>query len=170
MTRRREVLLIGVLWTACGLLAACIPAYVAFILSMEETPLHLPDVLGAGAVQQVRQDDPAIDILAGKPLSRKIPEPPPAAAPPPPPATPIESLLKLKGVMDYAGRQPSVAVIELLAEQKIRAFLPGEKLGQSGAVLVEAGETVIVEYALRRYRLTYKDIREVPTAPVGLDR
>ncbi|HEX7900578.1 MAG TPA: hypothetical protein VF950_22625 [Planctomycetota bacterium] len=113
--------------------------------------------------------NPTVEALAGRRMSKGIAELPREASKAAAGPAPIDSLIRLKGILDYGASKPAVAVFELPAERKTMSFQAGDKIGGTGAVLREVGETVVVEYERRRWKLTYKGAQELP-ATVGDNR
>ena len=167
MTARGERVLARSLWTLFALLsvsglgmlgyALFTPRPVPALPAIPETPL---------AAGPLRVPDPSVEELARRRMTRRIEERPKAEAPAAAGPIPIDSILKLKGVLDFGGKQPSLAVIELPGERKTKAYQAGDKIGGTGAVLREVGESVVVEYDRRRYQLTYKGAKDMGS-PVG---
>jgi hypothetical protein len=173
LTYRGERRLVRTLWGAWVVLGAAGLGVLAFALFSSRAPRPFPKVASevnlAPTVGGPRVN-PDVETLAAKRMSKAVAERPrdlPKAAAGP---APIDSLIRLKGVMDFGPPQGSVAVLELPAEQKTRSFQPGDKIGETGAVLKTVGETVVVEYDKRRWKLTYKGAQELPADPVGDNR
>lgn len=104
--------------------------------------------------------------LAGRSMTRRVqgdavPGPGKAVA------ITIESLIRLTGIMDFGGKRPSLAVIETLAGNESKAYQTGDKVGDTGVRVQEIGETVIVEFESRRYKLTPTGIQELPARALG---
>ncbi len=169
MTFRGERHLILGLWTGWAVLGAAGLGLLAFALFSNRALRPLPKLPGIGLAVEAPRGNPDVEALAGKRMSKGVAERsvnlPKASGP-----APIDSVLRLKGVMDFGKARPAEAVVELLSERKTGSFLAGDKLGQSGAVLKAVGETVVVEYERRRWKLTYKGAQELPAAAVGDNR
>jgi len=171
VTVRGERRLVTVLWSAWAVLGVAGLATLAFALFSNRAPRSFKkgpaELALAKSFELVK---PEVEALAGKRMSKAVPEraraAPRASAGP----APIDSVIRLKGVMDFGKDKGAVAVLELPAERKTRSFQPGDTIGQTGAVLKAVGETVVVEYESRRWKLTYKGAQELPADPVGDNR
>jgi hypothetical protein len=104
--------------------------------------------------------------LAGKMMSRRF-QGTPAPDQTKPMSTSIENLIRLSGIMDFGSKQPSLAIIEIISAKESKAYKSGDKVGETGIRVREIGETVIVEYENRRYRLTPMGVQELPTRALG---
>jgi len=167
VTVRGERILVRSLWTAFGLFGAAglgVLAYALFTPRPILPPPAIPEI--AVRPEPLRAPDPSIEALARLRMSRRLEEGPREPTTGPSGPVPIDSILRLKGVLDFGGKQPSLAVIELAGERKTRAYQAGDKIGGSGAILHEVGDQVVVEYDRRRYRLTYKGAKDLGS-PVG---
>ncbi len=175
MTYRGERRLVRAFWAAWAVLGAAGLGLLAFALfsSGSSRPLPaIPDNLLRGEDAAGLKAKPDLEALAGKRMSKGMAERPRPAAKPVAAAgpAPIDSLIRLKGVMDFGPKQGAIAVLELPAEQKTKSFQAGDAIGQTGAVLKVVGEAVVVEYDQRRWKLTYKGAQELPAAPLGDSR
>lgn len=172
MTRRGERRLAAALWTLFAALSAGGLGLLAFALFSPRPVPALPELPADArlSLPEIRPADPGVEALARRTLTRRVAERPREEAPAAAGPVPIDSLLKLKGILDFGGKQPSLAVIEILGDRKTKAYQAGDKLGGSGAVLRQVGDSVIVEYDRRRYKLGYKGAREIPANSVGDNR
>ena len=173
MTNRGERRLVRSLWAAWAVLGAAGLGVLALALFTTRPARPLPKV-PAGLVLARADAGPRlagdVEGLAGKRMSKAVAERPREAAKGPAGPSPIDAVVRLKGVMDFGPKQGAVAVLELPGEQKTKSFQAGDKIGRTGAVLKAVGETVVVEYDGRRWKLTYKGAQELPAAAVGDNR
>jgi hypothetical protein len=173
MTHRAERLLVRVLWTAWGALAAGGLCGLAAALFLSRPPRELPrvpELVLAGAGSSGRADG-AIEALAAKRMSKHVAVEAPRELPKGPSGpVPLDSIIRLRGIMNFGEKAPAVAVLELPGEQKTRSFQAGDTISKTGAVLKAVGETVVVEYDRRRWKLTYKGAQELPAATLGDNR
>lgn len=105
--------------------------------------------------------------LAKRRMTRRIAVPPAAPKADRPAPVPLESIIRLAGILDFGGKRPSLAVIEIATANETKAFKAGDAIGDTGAILREIGDGVIVEYGRRLYKVTYAGVREHSANPVG---
>jgi hypothetical protein len=73
----------------------------------------------------------------------------------------------LTGILDFDGRRPTLALIETPATNETKAYQSGDPIGETGVILREIKEGVIVEYEKQRFKVTYGAIQEIPAGAVG---
>jgi hypothetical protein len=170
VTFRGERRLVASLWAAWAVAGVAGLGLLAFALFSSRPLRTLPKLPDLAPGVEVPKGRPEVEALAGKRMSKGVaersPELPKAAAGP----APIDAVIRLKGVMDFGPTRGAMAVLELPGENKTKSFQAGDKIGQTGAVLKAVGETVVVEYERRRWKLTYKGALELPAAAVGDNR
>lgn len=166
MTRSREKVLTRALWTLYGVLAAGGLALLGFALFAPSRTV--PFVL---KVPAAKKSLPTLtlsqDGLADRRFTRRVaasatPEGPARAQ-----AVTLDQLVKLTGILDFGGKQPTLAVIEATGESK--AYKAGDKVGETGVVVKDIKEYVVVEFEKRRFRVTFAGIQELPANSVGKD-
>jgi len=94
-------------------------------------------------------------------VARAVSPGPAAAAGP----LPLESMVKLTGILDFGGKSPTIAVIETPQESK--GYKAGDAVGETGAVVRTVTDYVVLEFARKRYKLTFKGVEELPANAVG---
>jgi len=169
VTARGERRLGTALWTLYGILGAAGLAVLALALFIPPKPAEFPRPPAPAPVLSISAGGG--NELASRLLTRRVAAPPKddAVAGPKGPA-PIDQVVRLKGVLDFGAAKPAVAVLELPGERKTKSFQAGDKIGTTGAVLRTVGESVIVDYEKRRWKLTYKGAQEIPGGAVGDNR
>ncbi len=105
--------------------------------------------------------------LAERRMTRRIAAGAAAPKPSGPVAVPLEGLIKLTGLLDFGGKQPTLAVLENPATGLSKAYKAGDRIGETGIVLKDVKDYLIVEYERRRFRVTFQKIEEVPADAVG---
>ncbi|HLY08741.1 MAG TPA: hypothetical protein VKW04_05460 [Planctomycetota bacterium] len=171
MIRTREAILVRGLWTLQVMLA------LGGLGILAET-LFVPRLPGRIEIKMPPADDPTVlaplpsggkDGLINRRFTRRIAAQAATAEAPPPKAQdlPLEHLIKLTGILDFGGKQPTLAVIE--TPQDSKAYKAGDKVGETGVVVRDVKDYVVIEYERRRYRVTFKGIQELPAAAVGKD-
>lgn len=167
MSPKRERHLAGSLWSLYGVLALAGLGLLAEALFVSRTPdsFTFPAPAAPGT-PGLRPAAPDLDLLAAKPMTRRI------TAPVAPPASKaqgvaLDSLLRLTGILDFGGKSPSIAVIELPSTGESKGYKAGDAIGETGAVVKEVAEFVLFEHGKRRFKLTFKGVEEMPLRPVG---
>lgn len=167
MTSRTELRLRAFLWFVFALLAVGGLGVLSLPMLAPQAPVPylLPEVRQA-PVQDANGN--TVEQLAKRRMSRQLtgPAAPPAAVSIPA-SVPIESLIKLTGVLDFGGKQPSLAVIEMVGTNESKTFKSGDKVGETGVVIKDIKDFVIVEYDKRRFKMTFSGVQEVPANSVG---
>ena len=168
MTRGGERRVLRALWIVYGILAVAGFALLAEALFAPRTPrpfaLKLPS---AEESNQLVLLPASGDGLETRRFTRRVA----AAAAPVGPAkaqeVPLDRLIKLTGILDFGSKQPTLAVIESPGES--RAYKAGEKVGETGILIKDVKEFVIVEFEKRRFKVTFTEIQELPANAVGKD-
>lgn len=171
MIRFREGMLVRGLWTLQAMIALG-------GLGLLAEALFVPRLPERFEIQMPPADDPTVltplpaggrDGLIDHRFTRRIAAPAATAELPPSkvPDLTLEHLIKLTGILDFGGKQPTLAVIE--TPQDSKAYKAGDKVGETGVVVREVKDYVVIEYERRRYRVTFKGIQELPAAAVGKD-
>lgn len=168
MTRRQEHLLSRGLWTLYAVLTAGGLALLAeaLFLPRPARPFELklpPGEAASGLALPVTRDG-----LVERRFTRRIAA---AAAPAAPvgkaPDLSLDRLIKLTGILDFDGKKPTLAVIETPTDSK--AYKAGDKVGETGVLIRDIKDYVIVEYERRRFKVTFLGIQELPANAVGKD-
>jgi type II secretory pathway component PulC len=166
VTKSTERLLRRGLWTLYGVLAAggfATLAVALFVpLPARSFTLRTQDVQTATTLQPLPG---AKDGLLVRRFTRRVAEVARSAAPSKPQPIALEQLIKLTGILDFGGKQPTLAVIEATGESK--AYKAGEKVGETGAVVKDIKDYVIVDFEKRRFKVTFTGIQELPANAVG---
>lgn len=121
----------------------------------------VPEFPPAAKVESASTRD--LDLLGAKRLWRAVPKAAPPAPPPPPkpPAAPLETLLRLSGIMDYGPKAPPEAFLENRATGQTRAYRAGDTIAPLPAVLRGIDkERVLVEYDGKLWSLSDRGARE----------
>jgi type II secretory pathway component PulC len=166
VTRRNERVLVAGLWALYGMLAlggVTLLALTLFSLRPNRS-LRITADQGSESAEKASGGLPDIGGLAEKRMTRKVIQPLPAEPPTPPPV-PLESFLRLTGILDFEGRSPSIAVMETQGESK--RYKAGDRVGETGAVVMAVTDCVLLEYRKRRFRMTFKGVKEVPANALG---
>ena len=79
----------------------------------------------------------------------------------------LDRLIKLTGILDFGGKKPTLAVLETPSESK--AYKAGDRVGETGVVVKDVKDFVIVEFEKRRFKVTFLGIQELPADAVGKD-
>jgi len=171
MIRPKEAILVRGLWALQVALALGGLGLLAEALFVPRLPARLE-------IKMPPADDPTVllplpaggkDALIDRRFTRRIVAQTAAAEAPASkaPDLSLEHLIKLTGILDFGGKQPTLAVLE--TPQDSKAYKAGDKVGETGVVVREVKDYVIIEYERRRYRVTFKGIQELPAAAVGKD-
>ena len=169
MTRRGERRLATALWTLYGVLGAAGLGVLALALFLPPKPAGLPSAPVPAVISPLVLG-PGGDELASRRMTRRVAERPREAAAGPKGPAPIDQVVRLKGILDFGAGKPALAVLEMPSERKTKSFQAGDSIGTTGAVLKSVGESVIVEYEKKRWKLTYKGAQEIPAGAVGENR
>jgi hypothetical protein len=171
LNRRRMDAVVAALWVGFAGVGATgfgTLAWTLFRPPLQAPAAPLPEFIEAAPSTAKAATPSTPPALPQRRLTRKIPERQGEAPQAPnPSAAPLDSVVRLRGWMNYSGRRPSVAILELMESRKTLALEAGERIGKSGAVLREVGETIIVEYNGQRYKLTYKGAVALPGQALG---
>ncbi|HEV3029549.1 MAG TPA: hypothetical protein VG457_18370, partial [Planctomycetota bacterium] len=140
MKVRRARRIAATLWVLYGVLSLAGLAILAEALFIPRHPhpfklAGLPRTEPASSLPVLATQDG----LAGKPMTRRI-QGTAALAQAKATVIPIESLIRLSGIMDFGGKQPSLAVIEILGGSESKAYKSGDKIGETGVRVQEIGE------------------------------
>lgn len=166
MTRSREKLLSRGLWALYGVLAAGGLALLAHALFAPSRTA--PFVL---KVQAPKNALPTLtlsqDGLAHKRFTRRVAGTATSAGPAQVQGVTLDQLIKLTGILDFGGKQPTLAVIEATGESK--AYKSGDKVGETGVLIKDIKDYVVVEFEKRRFKVTFAGIQELPANSVGKD-
>jgi hypothetical protein len=81
----------------------------------------------------------------------------------------LDQMIKLTGILDFGGKQPTLAVIETSSPKESKAYKSGDRIGETGIQIKEIKEHVIVEYEKRRFKVTFVGVQELPAAALGKD-
>jgi hypothetical protein len=166
VTRAGEKVLARCLWTLYGILAVAGLALLAqaLFLSARAQPfvLRAPSDPGHGLpVLTLSQDG-----LADRRFTQKVAG---TAVAGPVRVQPValDQVIKLTGILDFGGKQPTLAVIEAIGESK--AYKAGDKVGETGVLVRDIKNYVVVEFEKRRFKVTFAGIQELPANSVGKD-
>jgi type II secretory pathway component PulC len=161
--RAQDRLVSRVLWAIYGSLAlgGVVLLADALFFPFKPASTRLPD----DVVPLQSDGRQSLEKLATTRMSRRIAPRPAAVQAPVQAAVPLESVLRLTGILDFENASPSVAVIELSGESK--AYRPGDRVGETGAIVLKIADGVLLEYQRKRFRLTFKGLKEVPSDALG---
>ncbi len=158
------------LWAAALLLEAGALFLISRALLAKESPMpafeeSLSPTQGTGAPPDARMQDAL--ALAKKRMTKAIPPPSaPRAAPPPKP--PLETLLRLSGIVDRGEKAVSEAIIEFVPGGQSKSYKPGDLIATSGARVARITDSVLVEYDGKHWILAFTGVEEVdPSAAVN---
>lgn len=169
MNPAREKLLVRGLWALHATLAALGLGLFAEAL-FAPRPAHpfavkLP---AAEAVTELRPLGSEGESLAARRFTRRVAVSVPSSqAAAKAPDQSLDRLIKLTGILDFGGKKPNLAVIETPTESK--AYKAGDRVGETGVVVKDVKDFVIVEFEKRRFKVTYLGIQELPADAVGKD-
>jgi len=169
VTRTQERLLARGLWTLYGVLAVGGLALLAETLLVPRPPrpfeLRLPTVEAATTLTPLPA---AKDGLMDRRFTRRVAAVAAAhATAAKPQEFSLDRLIKLTGILDFAGKQPTLAVIETPTESK--AYKAGDKVGETGVTVKDIKDYVVIEFEKRRFKVTFLGIQELPANAVGKD-
>lgn len=166
MTRAVEKVLTRTLWALYGVLAVAGLALLAHTLFVQPKRgpfvLKIPADAGQGLPSLVLTQDG----LADRRFTQKVAAPA-AAGPARVQTVTLDQLIKLTGILDFGGKQPTLAVIEATGESK--AYKSGDQVGETGVLIKEIKDYVVVEFEKRRFKVTFAGILELPANSVGKD-
>jgi hypothetical protein len=166
VTRAGEKVLVRCLWALYGVLAVAGLALLAQALFLPSRPqpfvLKTPSDPGKGLPTLTLSQDG----LANRRFTRKVAGTP-AAGPARAQTVTLDQVIKLTGILDFGGKQPALAVIEATGESK--AYKAGDKVGETGVLVRDIKDYVVVEYEKRRFKVTFAGIQELPVNSVGKD-
>jgi hypothetical protein len=171
LTPKREQFVRRALWSGAILVASASVAAgcLATLESRRTRPLVLelsvsPALSGAS---KGRTND--IDALRSKRMSRAIakvvvPPPPP---PPKPPTPPLETLIRLSGIMSFGKDAPKEAFIETKSTNQTKGYKAGDALPTGGIKIKSITDVVIVSYDEKDWKLTDRGAEALPVAPLS---
>ena len=107
---------------------------------------------------------PGVEKLAGTRLTHRLPKP---KAAPLPGRPPLESMVKLTGIMDHGPEEPAVALLELAQTHETKGLKIGDPIGETTAIIRDIGNGVTIEYDHRAWRLTFRGAEVLPDFPPG---
>jgi hypothetical protein len=166
VTRPREKLLLRVLWTVYALSAAAGLALLTEALFVARKPRPLSITLtGAPSSAQLELLPATTSTLADRRFTRRIAVAQAVQGPAKAQNTSLDHLIRLTGILDFGGKKPTLAVIEAAGESK--AYKAGDRVGETGVLLREVREYIIVEFEKRQFKVTFTGIQEVPLNAVG---
>jgi hypothetical protein len=169
VTPHREKLVARGLWTLYAVLAVGGLALLAEALFVPRRPRPFDLKLPSAEAQIVLSPLPTVkDALLGRRFTRRVAGV--AAAPATsakPQELPLDRLIKLTGILDFGGKQPTLAVIETPVESK--AYKAGDRVGETGVLIKDIREYVVVEFESRRFKVTFLGIQELAANAVGKD-
>jgi type II secretory pathway component PulC len=168
VTRSREKRLAAGLWILYAGLAAgglSLLAHALFVpRAARPFALRMPSVEDLNALQPLPA---AKDGLIERRFTRRVAGAAPSAVAAKPAAVSLDQMIKLTGILDFGGKKPTLAVIESTGESK--AYKSGDKVGETGVVVKDIKDYVIVEFEKRRFKVTFAAIQELPASSVGKD-
>jgi hypothetical protein len=168
VTRRQEKFVSRGLWTLYILLAVGGLSILGEALFLPRIPRPFELKLPAAEASTTLTPLPAArEGLIDRRFTRRVA----AAAAPAAPAKvqdlSLDRLIKLTGILDFGGKKPTLAVIETPTESK--AYKAGEKVGETGVLIKDIKDFVVVEFESRRFKVTFLGIQELPANAVGKD-
>ena len=166
MSRGRGRVLDRALWASAALLGVAALG-IAALLFVPRKPLSLPSARLEASKKEAQAPSPDVEILAGTRMSRAVIRSK-ASAPARAQAAPLESLVRLTAVFDFEGKSPALAVVEILQTSESKTVKAGDRIGETGALVREILESVLVEYAGKVYKLTFAGVQEVPNRALGM--
>jgi hypothetical protein len=168
VTRTQEKRLAAGLWILYAVLAAGGLSILAQALFVPRAPrpftLKMPSPEEMNALQPLPASK---DGLLDRRFTRRVASAAPAAVGTKVQAVTIDQLIKLTGILDFGGKKPTLAVIEATGESK--AYKAGDKVGETGVVVKDIKDYVLVEFEKRRFKVTFAAIQELPANSVGKD-
>jgi len=166
MTRSGEKMLKRALWTLFAFLAAAGWATLAEAL-FARRPIQTLAVPDLAVLQEVQ--DAQVDATGGglveRRFTRLVVKPTQLVSSSKPVGVPLDSLIKLTGLLDFGGIKPTLAVIEAIGESK--SYRAGDHVGETGVVIKDIRDYVIVEFQGKRFKMTFAAIQELPANTVG---
>lgn len=169
MTRTQEKRLSRALWTLYGILAVSGLGLLAEALLVPRPARPFELKLASAETTTVLTPLPAAkDGLIDRRFTRRVAAvAAPAAAAAKPPDFSLERLIKLTGILDFGGKQPTLAVIETPTESK--AYKAGDAVGETGVTVKDVKDYAVIEFEKRRFKVTFLGIQELPANAVGKD-
>jgi hypothetical protein len=166
--RPGEKLLLGAFWALYGLIAAAGLGLLAEALfrvpPTRPLTLNLPSAQASAGLESLPGGGGS---LASRRFTRRISAPQVAQTPAQAQDFSLDRLIKLTGILDFGGKKPTLAVIEAGGESK--AYKAGDKVGETGVLVRDIKNDVIVEFERRRFKVTFAGCRELPANEVGKD-
>jgi len=129
-------------------------------------PRPLPQVERSAEKKLSGMTAPELDAFARKRISRAIVK----QAPPPPPKPvlpPLDSLVRLSGIMDYGPESAREAFIEARSNSQTKSYRVGDVLAASGAQVKAITDGVVLEYDGKLWKLTDRGAVALPGEPVS---
>jgi hypothetical protein len=168
VTRSREKMLARGLWTLYAVLAVGGLALLAEALFVPRPPRPFAFKMPSAEAMNTLQPLPAAkDGLIDKRFTRRVASVAAPAGPAKPRDLTLDQLIKLTGILDFGGKQPTLAVIEATGESK--AYKTGDKVGETGVLIKDIKDYVVVEFEKRRFKVTFAGIQELPANAFGKD-
>ena len=123
--------------------------------ALEEAPY---EAQGTGTQADARTQE--LLALAKKRMTQAIP-PPSAPRAVPLPKPPLETLLRLSGIVDRGEKAVSEAIIEFVPGGQSKSYKPGDLIATSGARVARITDSVLVEYDGKTWILAFTGVEEV---------
>lgn len=170
MNRKTERKLARILWILYGSAVAgslVILGRALFVEREPRPPLPEPEVVDSPRAQVRGHSREEVELLAGKRMSRAVAKTSPAVQTARADTPALQALVRLAGIMKFDKGRPPEALIETPATNETKAYKVGEEIGSTGAKVKEISDDVVVEYAGKKYRLTFLGTEEFPGAVGG---
>lgn len=155
MNRTREVWLQRAMLSLSGLLLLAAGALLVLAFTQKEEEFaEAPSPQTADSstrVSAAEAQNPALQKLAQARMSRTVTEKATASAKPV--APPLESLIRVKGIMDYGNPKTNEAIIEDVRSGRSQTYKTGEHLQEVDAVVKQIDSAVILEYDGKTVRM-----------------
>ena len=168
MTRSQEKHLSRALWTLYGVLAIGGLGLLTEALFVPHLPRPFVLRLASAESTTVLTLLPAAkDGLIDRRFTRRVAAVAAPAAAAKPPDFSLDRLIKLTGILDFGGKQPTLAVIETPTDSK--AYKAGDPVGETGVTIKSIKDYVIIDFEKRRFKVTFLGIQELAADAVGKD-
>jgi hypothetical protein len=173
MKRKREKLIGRGIWVLAVFftLSALSVAAHAVLVPPGGGPPRITKGPAAAKLEGRRSEPQDVVMLARRKMSKAIVKPvvAPPAPPPKPPAPPLETVVRLAGIMDFGAGVPKEAFIETRAGGRTKAYKAGDAIEGPSAVVKAVTDTVLVEYDGKLWRLSQRGAELVASAdPPGI--